>query len=298
MFAPMAPERLYPSKILLAGEYTVLRGGSGFAIPWPRYAAKWEQIPDRGYPLAEDFIHYISQNAELASSLDLSALKIDAGKGWQVSTNIPFGYGLGSSGSFCAAIFDRFKIQEQLSVEHTHSLLKSLESYYHGNSSGLDPMVSYYARPVVIQNNVCRLTDPLSPELLCEKNVALIDSGAQRNTQELVRRFKEKCLETGFAQKIDELSLTNDRLFETLLQGRFESIKTHWREISILSRSLFQEMIPEKIRAFWDEGLTSESFYCKLCGAGGGGLFLVYYSDPAILLKRLQRHDLRLFDYL
>ncbi len=298
MFAPMVRDRKYPSKILLTGEYLVLRGGLGFAIPWPRYTAEWTQSPQHEYPLAETFVDFICNQAELARELDINRLKKDLSEGWYLSTNIPFGYGLGSSGTVCAALLDHYQFSPQRTLEATHALLKSIESYFHGSSSGLDPMVSYYARPVLLKTATCTLMDPLHPGILNETNVALVDSGIQRKTQELVRGFKLDCEDPDFVKRAETLSESNDRLLDALISNHPEHVKIYWRQISSLSRRLFQRMIPDTIAPFWDEGLASESFYCKLCGAGGGGLFLVYYTDRSQLLEQIKKYRLRLFDFL
>jgi mevalonate kinase len=41
--------------------------------------------------------------------------------------------------------------------------------------------------------------------------------------------------------------------------------------------------IPSKVKKIWQEGLDTKSFYMKLCGAGGGGFFLIYSEARPIL---------------
>ena len=58
-------------------------------------------------------------------------------------------------------------------------------------------------------------------------------------------------------------------------------------EISYFQWQYFQPMIPDTIKTLWLDGLSSDWFKLKLCGAGGGGFFMGVTSD----LDRLQKHS-------
>jgi len=102
--------RNYPAKILLYGEHTVLRGGRGLAVPYPGLSLKWwsQSKPDERL-LA--FVEYLKATVP-QGLLKTDLLKNHLLAGWQLSGNIPTGYGLGSSGAVCAAIWDRFATDE------------------------------------------------------------------------------------------------------------------------------------------------------------------------------------------
>ena len=38
----------------------------------------------------------------------------------------------------------------------------------------------------------------------------------------------------------------------------------------------FDKMIPASIKEVWLAGLESKEYFIKLCGAGGGGFFMIY----------------------
>jgi mevalonate kinase len=40
-----------------------------------------------------------------------------------------------------------------------------------------------------------------------------------------------------------------------------------------------KEMIPVQIQSLWEEGINTEKFSLKLCGAGGGGFMLAFCYD-------------------
>ncbi|MEL7162952.1 MAG: hypothetical protein AAFN92_19490, partial [Bacteroidota bacterium] len=51
--------RSYPAKVLLFGEHTVLRGGRGLAVPYPRFSLRWTAgTPDERLL---DFAEYLQQ---------------------------------------------------------------------------------------------------------------------------------------------------------------------------------------------------------------------------------------------
>jgi mevalonate kinase len=52
-------------------------------------------------------------------------------------------------------------------------------------------------------------------------------------------------------------------------------------------------MIPEKIKGIWESGLSSDSYYLKLCGSGGGGMMLgvtTNYDEVKNILKNYNLH--------
>ena len=61
-----------------------------------------------------------------------------------------------------------------------------------------------------------------------------------------------------------------------------ELFRNSVKELSKETFNNFQEMIPEKIKHKWKEGINNDSYYMKLCGSGGGGFFLAYDFDNQI----------------
>jgi len=73
-------------------------------------------------------------------------------------SSIPQGYGVGSSGALVAAIYDTYAIDK---IEATETLTRDkllrlkeifslMESFFHGKSSGLDPLNSYLSIPILM----------------------------------------------------------------------------------------------------------------------------------------------------
>ena len=95
------------------------------------------------------------QNPELAS-FNLEVLKNDVNHGMFFDSSIPQGYGVGSSGALVAAIYDKYAqnkitVLENLTREkllQLKSIFSEMESFFHGKSSGLDPLNSYLSIPI------------------------------------------------------------------------------------------------------------------------------------------------------
>ena len=93
--------------------------------------------------------------------MDLSKLRQDTENGMYFDSSIPQGYGVGSSGALVAAIYDKYAIDKITVLENLtkEKLLKlkaifgEMESFFHGKSSGLDPLNSYLSLPILINKN-------------------------------------------------------------------------------------------------------------------------------------------------
>jgi mevalonate kinase len=47
----------------------------------------------------------------------------------------------------------------------------------------------------------------------------------------------------------------------------------------VLQFDFFSEMIPEKFKRIWENGIQSGTYSLKLCGSGGGGFILGFSWD-------------------
>ena len=96
----------------------------------------------------------------LPVEMDLNRFADDVAKGMYFDSSIPQGYGVGSSGALVAAIYSNYAanpIQPEDNIGKDDILtLKTtfgqLESYFHGKSSGVDPLICYLKLPVLIKD--------------------------------------------------------------------------------------------------------------------------------------------------
>lgn len=293
----------YYSKLLLFGEFVTIKGGQALAIPLDLYTGKWaytsENIP---FPLDEmfDYMYNLEQDQKLLSPYDLASFKKNIQKGLYFASDIPIGYGLGSSGALCAAIYDSFginKITERHSTDlvYLKKILAQLEVCFHGESSGTDPLICYLNKPILISSKTdiqvveCPPTNPSG-----KGAIFLLNTHIPRKTGPLVQTFLNRCKDDYFDQRCQaELMPYNDDAIASFLQGQWSLLLEVMHNISHFQYKYFQPMIPDIFQEVWLQGLTSPDFKLKVCGAGGGGFILGICTDFEKIQQDLATYDLQ-----
>ena len=274
--------KTFPGKLLLFGEYTVLLGGQALAIPLPKYAGHWAfSKPAAGRPLWP-FFHFLRQEqSRLSVSLDLDLLSKELAAGLHFNSSIPAGYGLGSSGALCAALYYRYA-EERIGVEDAtqqdelRRQLAGLEGFFHGNSSGADPLICYLQQPLLLVKGKAERVRP-KPSERGTYTFFLLDTRKLRRTAPLVERFRAYCEQKPFRQMAEQLwAPLSERATRQYLQGEASALRATMAELSAVQFEYLKPWIPEAVRPFWRKGLDSGQYSMKLCGAGGGGFLLGY----------------------
>lgn len=253
----------FPAKLLLFGEYTVLYGSRALAMPLEQLSGR--MVIGAGDPRIFEYLSWLVEE-----DLPLDMDKIEEYRG-QLSfdSEIPVGYGAGSSGALVAASFDFFGLP---GVEPTKSIFSRMEGFFHGNSSGLDPLVSYYNKShVIFQGEAQQIEFDLDalPEL------ELFDSDQARSTSMLVKRYDELLQKAKFAQASDKMKSLNNQIISLIMKEGsvdYEMIL----DLSMLQLKHMKEFIPSAVKEHWELGLATEEYAMKLSGAGGGGYFLKF----------------------
>ena len=283
----------YFAKLLLFGEYTIIRGAQALAMPLRQYSGSWQFAADEDpirYSL-EEFVQYLmrlKERGELLTDMDLRRFEREVNRGLYFESDIPVGYGAGSSGALCAAVYRRFAIQPFERGDEAHYVrlkqqLAQLEGYFHGASSGVDPLICYLDHAVLLlPNGQARLVTPSEKRAADRGAFFLLDTGISSKTGTLVEKFLLQCEDPGFAEAVKkELAPATENAIGHYLAGRREALMPEVGRISAFQYRHFQEMIPSPFVNVWKEGLHSDVFYLKLCGAGGGGFLLGYCQDEA-----------------
>ena len=289
---------LFYSKILLFGEYGIIQDSKGLSIPYNFYngALKREVNPSEEAIKSNEnlkrFVSYLetlqSEQPELVT-FDLVTLKNDVTTGMFFDSSIPQGYGVGSSGALVAAIYDKYSQHKITVLENLtrEKLLKlkmifgQMESFFHGKSSGLDPLNSYLSIPILI-NSKDNIEATGIPTQSLEGNgaVFLLDSGIVGETAPMVTIFMEKLKDQGFRKMLkSEFIKHTDACVENFLVGDIKSLFTNTKKLSKVVLSNFKPMIPEQFHGIWQKGIDSNDYYLKLCGSGGGGYILGFTQD-------------------
>ena len=108
---------LFYSKILLFGEYGIIKDSKGLSIPYNFYngALKVDENPSaeavKSNSSLRKFVTYLenlqTEQPELVT-FNLDLLKADVERGMYFDSSIPQGYGVGSSGALVATIYDKY----------------------------------------------------------------------------------------------------------------------------------------------------------------------------------------------
>ncbi len=226
----------------------------------------------------------LQKNERLNVKLDLQTFTDDVKKGLYFESTIPQGYGLGSSAALVAAVYSRYAKNKIKSRRHIASeeilQLKSdfseMEAFFHGTSSGVDPLNSYIKYPVLMKGKGQFETVGIPRTDNGQDNaIFLLNTGKSRKTGPLVQIFLEKSKDKNYQKAIkEELIPLNNQCIQSLLEGNLSEFRFALKKISAFQLNYFKEMIPSSCFELWEKGLASDDYYLKLCGAGGGGFVL------------------------
>jgi len=281
---------LFYSKILLFGEYGIIKDSKGLSIPYNFYkgALKTDENPSESAITSNKSLrHYVEYleniNPELVR-FDIALLKQHVEVGMYFDSSIPQGYGVGSSGALVAAIYDKYAqdritVLENLTREKLlklKAIFSEMESFFHGKSSGLDPLNSYLSIPILInsKDNIEAAGIP-AQQSDGKGAVFLIDSGIIGETAPMVSIFMENMKQEGFRSMLkDQFIKHTDACVEDFLTGNVKSLFKNTKQLSKVVLSHFKPMIPKQFHELWKKGIETNEYYLKLCGSGGGGYIL------------------------
>lgn len=302
---------LFYSKILLFGEYGIIKDSKGLAIPYNFYngALKIEENPSleaqKSNSKLKEYVTYLNEvNFEEGVDVhfDLEKLKNDVEAGMYFDSSIPQGYGVGSSGALVAAIYDKYALNKITVLENLtreklltlKSIFGTMESFFHGKSSGLDPLNSYLSLPILInsKDNIEPAGIP-SQETEGKGAVFLLDSGMTGETAPMVNIFMENMKNEGFRTMLkNQFVKHTDACVEDFLKGDVKSLFGNVKQLSKVVLANFKPMIPSKFHDLWKQGIESNDYYLKLCGSGGGGYMLGFTEDIDKARKSLSDYKL------
>ena len=286
---------LFYSKILLFGEYGIIKDSKGLSIPYNFYngALKKTENPSESAIKSNEslkrFVNYLENIDENLVVFDLLTLKQDVNKGMYFDSSIPQGYGVGSSGALVAAIYDKYAqdkitVLENLTREKLlklKTIFSEMESFFHGKSSGLDPLNSYLSIPILInsKDNI-EATGIPAQQKKGKGAVFLIDSGIVGETAPMVSIFMENMKQEGFRNMLKTQFIKHtDACVDDFLTGNIKSLFKNTKQLSKIVLSHFKPMIPKQFHELWEKGIATNEYYLKLCGSGGGGYILGFTED-------------------
>lgn len=285
---------LFYAKILLFGEYGIIKDSKGLAIPYNSYQGalkKSDKISEKAKESNLKLEKYFEYLANLKTDLvvfNLQEFRKDLDEGMYFDSSIPQGYGVGSSGALVASIYDKYANEKVTVLENlTRAKLLKLkevfslmESFFHGKSSGLDPLNSYLSLPILINSK-----DNLEPTGIPSQKegkgaVFLLDSEIIGETEPMVSLFMNKMKNEGFRKMLNEdFAKHTDACIEDFLHGNVKSLFGNVKQLSKVVLEHFKPMIPSAFHKIWQNGIETNDYYLKLCGSGGGGYILGFTKD-------------------
>ncbi|WP_396603032.1 mevalonate kinase [Algibacter sp. R77976] len=286
---------LFYSKILLFGEYGIIKDSKGLSIPYSFYngALKKDENPSevaiKSNESLKKFATHIQSIDNTIVRFDNKRLQEDVNLGMYFDSSIPQGYGVGSSGALVAALYDKYAFDKITVLENLtrgkllklKAIFSAMESFFHGKSSGLDPLNSYLSIPILInsKDNI-EATGIPAQQSEGKGAVFLLDSGIIGETAPMVSLFMESMKQEGFRSMLKNQFIKHtDACVDDFLKGDIKSLFRNTKQLSKIVLNNFKPMIPSQFHELWKKGLETNEYYLKLCGSGGGGYILGFTED-------------------
>lgn len=274
----------YYSKVILFGEYSMIFDATALMIPLKRFSAQWQlpQSHNRATSLTSNqslkrFSQYLSENETLSNVLNLPALDKDLEEGLFLASNVPSGYGLGSSGTLVAAVYDRYAMQKTNDYLQLKTLFGQMESHFHGSSSGIDPLQCYLGQPFKITPVGVQL---LSDDFLKKDiHICLIDTKIKSNTKPLVNHFKQQRDDADFLNRFqNEYVPCVTSCINTMVEGNKELFFKSLKQLTKGQLEFLRPMVTDNTLDLFTTDFDF-NFGVKISGSGGGGYVLGFTDD-------------------
>ena len=296
---------LFYSKILLFGEYGIIEDSKGLSIPYNFFngALKISESSNEEAKKSNLILSQFSAHLKtLDIDLDLNSFDNHIKKGMYFDSSIPKGYGVGSSGALVAAVYEKYAnnkitVLENLTREKLlllKEIFSKMESFFHGKSSGLDPLNSYLSIPILIKSkNDINVTGIPSQKSNGSGAVFLLDSGQTGSTAPMVNIFMEKMKKEGFRNMLNSQFIKHTNIcVDSFLNGDLNNLFKSTKKLSQVVFENFKPMIPKEFHNLWKKGIDNGSYFLKLCGSGGGGYILGFAPDIEEAKKDLEGYNL------
>ena len=278
--------RSHPSKIILFGEYAVIKGADALIVPFHKYCGHLEITGLEVDKELWKFFESLNDSRILKTQMNLDKFEKDIKKGMRFISTIPQGMGLGSSGALCSAVFDKYAFKKDVELSLLKEYFSIMESHFHGKSSGIDPLVAYMDKCLYTDKDH-NVTIVDRPRLSSLGAFYLLNSNIQRHTAPLVHSFLKDFSSPTLDQELKKYIKLSNTCIQNVFDCEKKSFSSNISEISKFQLKYFRNMIPKNLIRFWEDGLNSDDYTLKLCGAGGGGFFICYSHNKNLNYKNL-----------
>ncbi|WP_238785642.1 GHMP family kinase ATP-binding protein [Blattabacterium cuenoti] len=242
------------------------------------------------------YCRFMMSKKLLYKKLNLSKLIKDLNNGIFFNSNIPQKYGLGSSGALISSIYNKYSENNKLLVKkknliHLKKIFSIMESFFHGKSSGIDPLVCYIKKPILVKSiNKLSIINNKNILLNFKKfKIFIIDSEITSGTKLMYKFFFNKLKEKKFKKIMkEEFTMYNKTCIKYFLKGEEDKLMENIKKISNWTFYNLTPMITKNIKNIWKNGIKNNNYYLKLCGSGGGG-FYIGFTKNYDLIKNLKK---------
>ena len=276
-------ERYY-SKVILFGEYSMIFDATALMIPLTKFSAQWRfasHLDASGGAASnaslQRFADYLSTMDVVKDIIDIQRLNHDLHFNLFLDSNVPSGYGLGSSGTLVAAVYDGYAKKKMDDLLQVKMLFGKMESYFHGSSSGIDPLQCYLGKPFKITPEGVQL---LSDDFL--KNgirICLIDTKIKSNTKPLVDHFKQQREDAEFLSRFQsEYVPCVTSCIDSMIQDDTNLFFKSLKQLTKRQTEFLRPMITDNTLDLFTSDYEF-NFGVKISGSGGGGYVLGFTDD-------------------
>ena len=298
------PSTTFNSKLLLFGEYGLMFGAMALSVPFDRFSGYLDFdincLHQKSTAEIRKFYHYLvaeNTNQKLNFLFDLVRLENDLEKGLYFNSNIPQQYGVGSSGALVAALFSSYAEGAKLENGPLPELLKAdfsiLESYFHGKSSGLDPLTSFMNKALVIDSEKQIRTVDFDLKGL-DLAIALIDTKTTGATAPLVKHFTDLFNLPEFEQAFYKQFIpANNDCIESFMMNNKTTFFQHLEQLVRFEKYHFYQMVPANFHRVISFA-HCEKVYIKLLGSGGGGYLLAFAETQSVIDQWSEKRGIKL----
>ena len=290
-------ERSYYSKVILFGEYSMIFDATALMVPLRKFSANWQFSDEAKSNRAvasngslRKFCQYLSVDAFLSQLIDINGFSRDLDHGLYLPSNVPTGYGLGSSGTLVAAVFDRYAKQRIDDLMELKKIFGFMESFFHGSSSGIDPLQCYLGKAFKIssEKGVELLDDAFLKRNI---HVCLIDTRIKSNTKPLVEYFKQQRQNADYLSRFQQLYVPMVKsCIASLVAGNNEVFFASLKQLTKGQHEFLRPMITENSMDLFTADFDFH-FGVKISGSGGGGYVLGFTDDVVSASKLLENRD-------
>jgi mevalonate kinase len=274
----------YYSKVILFGEYSMIFDSTALMIPLRKFSARWRsssRLMAQGAAASnaslQRFADYLSSLDGIGGVLDMEKFRYELYNEQYLDSNIPSGYGLGSSGTLVAAVYDRYVRKKTDELLQLKTLFGRMESFFHGSSSGIDPLQCYLNQPFrITPQGVTLLPEGFMPSGI---HVFLADTGIKSNTKPLVQYFKKKREDEEYLKAFQTTYVPCvSACIDHLVAGEKDAFFVALRQLTDGQLKFLRPMITDNtIDLFLERPDFNIGF--KISGSGGGGYVLGFTDD-------------------